>query len=955
MHHIKMGIALGIIMMGWWVATARAYEPGCIEVAPGYQLQKVMTTAMGLPYQTALLPDGSLVVADFNNHRIVHIAERTITPLVAGSDLQAFNVASLPDGRIVYGTRDGRIKVLDIPSGSSQVVGATPNGEWINALATDSTGNIYVVSSKRTLFRVEPTGNFIIASNLPFDDTGSAITDMDVANDGTVYVAGFNRVVAIDRTGRVAVVAEGLNYEPVFVEVAPDDTVYINENTRGLQRYEPVSGRLTSVRIDNFGPFSDILAPSAGELIFYETEAYYKANLTTGSVVPLFTIPGNSYAFAANASDSVFFSTPSHPPVLNSHIVNLRADGNISDLIEFTYPGIWSVDVDSSNRLCMATSEGFRRVEPDGSVTALSPTFPPNYPNRLREIGLGPDGYWNVITTDFNDSIEVYRFRDSGGVEILPIAFNRNSFGNAEAVTEASIDVGNDGRLALIATAVVSWGQGPFYQRVFRANPDGTGLREIANLDSRRTGGPVDIAVGPNDDVFVLVLQPGGVTGDGELIYRIRDNGEISEVVKLCSGNDPKSIDVDPAGNLWFSATNGVYRVPGVAPPPVRYQFESPPSGPVSGIAVVRGWAFDERNGENIAKVELYVDGQRLTDIPCCSERADVRDGFPQYPADNTRNSGWGLTLNWGNLPEGSHAVQVKLESTSGVTAFGDARAVQVVKPGGFAFLDQFDLSQAQASLQEEALVLNGVRVRDKDSRKERDIAARFRWFADSQSFRLVESTNLARASRTGDPWAGLWRLLKQSLPSLLESVPLAQAAPGLVHQLESPQSGPVAGIEIIRGWAFDARAGERANNVEFYVDGQRLTTIPCCSERADVEADFPQYPAGNTRNSGWGLTFNWGNLAEGPHAVQVVMGGTSGEVLPSSIRTVDVVKPGGFPFLDRLDLGGASAHIEGQAVVLQGAIIRDKLTGQSAAVDLRLVWSESSQSLAVGSAATSF
>lgn len=182
-------------------------------------------------------------------------------------------------------------------------------------------------------------GNVIVATSLPFDDIGYAITDMDVASDGTVYVAGFNRVVAIDRTGRAAIIiAEGLNYEPVFVEVTPDDTVYINENTRGLQRYEPVSGRLTSVRIDNFWPFSDILAPSTGELIFYETEAYYKANLTTGSVVPLFTMPGNSYAFAANASDSVFFSTPSHPPVLNSHIVSLRADGNINSLTELTYP-----------------------------------------------------------------------------------------------------------------------------------------------------------------------------------------------------------------------------------------------------------------------------------------------------------------------------------------------------------------------------------------------------------------------------------------------------------------------------------------------------------------------------------------------------------------------------------------------------------------------------------------
>ena len=29
----------------------------------------------------------------------------------------------------------------------------------------------------------------------------------------------------------------------------------------------------------------------------------------------------------------------------------------------------------------------------------------------------------------------------------------------------------------------------------------------------------------------------------------------------MCGGNDPSSIDVDPSGNLWFSTTNGIYKV----------------------------------------------------------------------------------------------------------------------------------------------------------------------------------------------------------------------------------------------------------------------------------------------------------------------------------------------------------------------------------------------------------
>lgn len=81
MDRTKIGIVLGILLMGWWVATARAYEPGCIEVASGYQLQKVMATAFGQLCQAALLPDESLVLADCNNQRIIRLQGQTVTTL----------------------------------------------------------------------------------------------------------------------------------------------------------------------------------------------------------------------------------------------------------------------------------------------------------------------------------------------------------------------------------------------------------------------------------------------------------------------------------------------------------------------------------------------------------------------------------------------------------------------------------------------------------------------------------------------------------------------------------------------------------------------------------------------------------------------------------------------------------------------------------------------------------
>jgi len=234
---------------------------------------------------------------------------------------------------------------------------------------------------------------------------------------------------------------------------------------------------------------------------------------------------------------------------------------------------------------------------------------------------------------------------------------------------------------------------------VFQANANGTGLREIANLDSRRTGGPVDIASGRTRTFLYWSLshkqQQEGVSTSTVLERVVKSPKSFICVEETIQKHRRRS-----GGQLVVQRDQR--RVPGAGRRaaarslPVRKPSER--SG--LGIDVVRGWAFDEQDGAAITKVEFYIDGQRLTDIPCCSERADVRDVFPQYPANNTRNSGWGLGRSiWGNLPEGSHTVQVKLESTSGVTVFSDVRTVQVVKPGGFAFIDSFDLSQAQASL----------------------------------------------------------------------------------------------------------------------------------------------------------------------------------------------------------------------------------------------------------------
>src|SRR4029079_18261250 len=97
---------------------------------------------------------------------------------------------------------------------------------------------------------------------------------------------------------------------------------------------------------------------------------------------------------------------------------------------------------------------------------------------------------------------------------------------------------------------------------------------------------------------------------------------------------------------LWLLLSLFLVPVSAPAHAAITAAFESPPSGPVSGVPVVRVWAVVIAPGDTIARVELVVDGAPAMTIPCCGERADVAAAHPQYPPPVTPPSGWGAPLN---------------------------------------------------------------------------------------------------------------------------------------------------------------------------------------------------------------------------------------------------------------------------------------------------------------------
>ena len=317
----------------------------------GYEVQPVLSTAFGLPSQMALLPNGDIAIGDMNLGRISLLSGSGVRTLVSGktNDPWAINswaVAVLPDGGVIYSRSNREIMAIDPPyTGEHRRLGATP--EPIHVLAADAAGNVYAAGGKdNNLYRLSPGGSLsTLATDLPFP----VVSDIDIGTDGTVYVAGNTRVVAVDPSGEVSIIVDGLNFEPVWVEVAPDGNLYINELTQGLQRFDPADGQVTSVKV-RYG-FADFVAETSSEFIFHFKGVLYRLNIATNAVTPLLTNEGNSFAFAAAAGGVVFFATPPLHPVLDSHIVQVQEDGTSRHLTELSYRRISAADVDKANLL----------------------------------------------------------------------------------------------------------------------------------------------------------------------------------------------------------------------------------------------------------------------------------------------------------------------------------------------------------------------------------------------------------------------------------------------------------------------------------------------------------------------------------------------------------------------------------------------------------------------------
>ena len=162
----------------------------------------------------------------------------------------------------------------------------------------------------------------------------------------------------------------------------------------------------------------------------------------------------------------------------------------------------------------------------------------------------------------------------------------------------------------------------------------------------------------------------------------------------------------------------------------------------------------------------------------------------------------------------------------------------------------------------------------------------------------------------------------------------------------EAPTAGAqVAGIGLIRGWAFPEDETDAIATVTVQTDGTGSESAPCCSTRPDVAAEHPAQAQAEL--SGWGIVTNYGNLTEGAHTLTVDITTEAG-VAVSATRTVTVSRLGGYAFVNRFDLNAAEVDLVGEEIILSGVEVRDSATQATQTIEVRLQWSAATQGLVI-------
>ena len=243
-------------------------------------------------------------------------------------------------------------------------------------------------------------------------------------------------------------------------------------------------------------------------------------------------------------------------------------------------------------------------------------------------------------------------------------------------------------------------------------------------IDADCTGG-MEFAVGfpEQDEDLANLTIPFVLFGSGSRAEGLRGTIKTTD---LDDGDGSGSI-----GNI--DAIRQTLQTSAVESAEARITLEEPVNQSVaSGVSNIRGWAVA---ASGVSKLELFVNGDYISDIPYGGDRGDVEAAFPDIV--NAGQSGFGQTFNYGLLGSGQHTMTVRAYTNDG--GFSEKTSTFNVAAFKSPFIaeDGFpSLRDASVSLNSETgeILVQNVLLADNSTY---DLA--LQWRKATQGFEIVE------------------------------------------------------------------------------------------------------------------------------------------------------------------------------------------------------------------------
>lgn len=220
-------------------------------------------------------------------------------------------------------------------------------------------------------------------------------------------------------------------------------------------------------------------------------------------------------------------------------------------------------------------------------------------------------------------------------------------------------------------------------------------------------------------------------TADGEEETTSEENETSDGEEETAGSEDEVAVGEDDTADENTNQITAVFE----NPPPLEATVVTQITA--GGIGLVSGWAFTRNPDAEIDRVSLRIDGDIPTEvgeeIPCCSDRPDVKEAFPAAP----QNTGFGGLINFNLIPSGARTIGVEIRDTAdpAETRIFD-HEVSVVRLGDAELLDDFKLTEeSSVTVTGSLLTLQGVDIKAKGEDETMTVDAGFLWNESCQCF----------------------------------------------------------------------------------------------------------------------------------------------------------------------------------------------------------------------------